>query len=134
MRVMVSLYTDIARPMYAEHILDHYHNPRCHGTLAAPTHTADGHNTSCGDKITMALQITDGVIADAAFDGDGCAISQAAASLLLEHLVGKDVSTLENLDASGMLELVEIDLSPARIKCGLLALETAQRAYHNQEK
>ncbi len=114
--------------MYAEHILDHYHNPRHHGTLTTPTVTADGHNTSCGDKLTVQLRCDGDTIVEAAFDGDGCAISQAAASILLEYIVGKDIATLKNLDASGMLELLEMPLSPARMKCGLLALETAQRA------
>ncbi len=114
--------------MYADHILDHYHAPRHTGTVKNPTHSEQGHNTSCGDTVDITFSIRDGIIQDAGFSGEGCAISQAATSLLLEHVTGKPIDILANMTASDMLELLEMPLSAGRIKCGLLALETAHRA------
>ncbi len=117
---------------YQDNILDHYHNPRYAGTLTHPTHVADGHNAQCGDTMHIVLRVDNGVIADAAFSGEGCAISQATASMLLEHVVQKPVDVLANMDASAMLELLGAELSPARLKCALLALETAHKALKNE--
>ncbi len=113
---------------YQEKILDHYHHPRCHGDLTDATHLAHGRNTSCGDIINISLIIKDDTVQDISFTGDGCAISQAAASILAEYIKGKSVDDLKKINKDGMLKLVEIPLSPARIKCGLLALQTAHEA------
>ncbi len=117
--------------LYQEHILDHYHNPRHSGHCTDATHHADAHNPSCGDTLAIDLVIDDDVIVNGAFTGDGCAISQAAASILLDYVIGKSVETLEKMDASAMIKLLDVPLSPARIKCGLLALETAHKALHH---
>jgi nitrogen fixation NifU-like protein len=113
---------------YQEKILDHYHHPRKHGELANATHHAKGRNTSCGDTMKFDLIIKNNIITDIAFVGDGCAISQAAASILAEHTCGHSVDELKKINKDVMLKLLEIPLLPARIKCGLLALETAQNA------
>ncbi len=117
---------------YQEKILDHYHNPRHRGRLNRATHRAEGLNTSCGDKIRFELLVKDDLIVEIAFDGEGCAISQAAGSILSEYLLNKDIETLKKMTKNDMLKLLEIPLSPARLKCALLALETAQRAIVRQ--
>ncbi len=117
---------------YQEKILDHYHNPRHRGRLNRTTHRDEGLNTSCGDKIRFELLVKDDLIVEIAFDGEGCAISQAAGSILSEYLLNKDIETLKKMTKNDMLKLLEIPLSPARLKCALLALETAQRAIVRQ--
>ena len=114
--------------IYADHILDHYHNPRHRGTLPDATHTSAGLNASCGDQLSFALRVTDATVAAVCWQGAGCAISQAAASLLADYITGKSVTVLATMDKDAMLQLLAIPLSAARIQCGLLALETAQKA------
>ncbi len=115
--------------MYDTRLLDHYHHPHHRGHCDSATHTAESINDSCGDRVRVELRINaEGQIECAAFDGDGCAISAAAADLLMEHIIQSPRTELEKMDAHAMLELIGIPLSPPRIKCALLALETAQRA------
>lgn len=117
----------MSNTLYGDIILDHYHHPRHYGTIKKPTHRADADNPSCGDQLHMEAVIRKNKIVDLAFTGTGCAISQAAASLLSEQLVGKSVLTLKRFTSPKMLALLGLPLTPNRIKCGLLALETAQK-------
>ena len=78
--------------VYQEQILDHFHNPRNSGTLKSATHTADAKNPACGDKLHMELFVKNDTIEDIMFSGEGCAISQAAASLLTEQIKKQKVS------------------------------------------
>jgi nitrogen fixation NifU-like protein len=114
--------------IYHDHILDHYHNPRHHGTCAHPTHHATAHNPSCGDQMTITLTRTGDTITDIAFDGEGCAISQAGASLLTEHIAGQDITQLRAMTDQDMLSLLAVPISPGRMKCALLGLNTAKKA------
>ena len=75
--------------LYQEVILDHNRRPRNFGPLATATHRANGHNPLCGDRLTLALDVKDGVIADVKFEGNGCAISKASASLMTDAIKGK---------------------------------------------
>ena len=112
--------------IYQEIILDHYKNPRNYGTLNdASAQTLD--NPSCGDSISMSVRIAEGRVADIAFTGSGCAISQASASILTEHVKGKTLQEVDALDKDAILKLLGIELSPARLKCALLGLQTLQK-------
>jgi nitrogen fixation protein NifU and related proteins len=114
--------------LYRDYILEHYRRPHNFGVLDAPTATFEGANPLCGDRITMQLGIRDGVVAEIAFTGRGCAISQASASLLTDEIMGMPVEKAEAFRADDLLELLGIDISPARLKCAMLSLETLEHA------
>jgi nitrogen fixation NifU-like protein len=113
--------------MYRQQILDHYRNPRNYGELEDPTFSHVGENTSCGDEIEVfvALDEEDRVEA-VTFTGDGCAISQAAASLLSEEVRGMPLEKLYELDRDDILELLGVEVTPMRIKCAVLAEKVIQ--------
>lgn len=113
--------------LYQDLILDHYRNPRNQGELKNHTHTAQANNPTCGDKLGMQILVKDDTIADVRFSGSGCAISQASASLLTEYVKGKPVSEALTLEPKKVLEILGVTLSPARLKCGLLSLETLKK-------
>lgn len=114
--------------MYRQQILDHYKNPRNYGELEDPTFTHVGENPMCGDTIEIDVKLDDDdqEIENLAFRGDGCAISQAAASMLTEMLAGKTVEELDEMDRDDMVETLGVDISPMRVKCAILAEKVAQ--------
>src|SRR5215471_13813891 len=100
--------------LYRDEILDHYHSSAHRGRLEAPDYQADLDNPLCGDRIHIELAVDDeGMIDQVRFDGHGCAISQAAASILAEHLEGKGQDEARGLSAEGMIKLLGIPLTPA---------------------
>jgi nitrogen fixation NifU-like protein len=115
---------------YRENLLDHYRNPRFHGRLDAPTVSREDLNPLCGDMIRIDLALDNGIVADARFSGHGCAVSQAAASMLLEEIVGKSVDEVAALGRDDLLELLGVPLSPARLKCALLSLGVLRAGLH----
>jgi nitrogen fixation NifU-like protein len=114
--------------MYRDYILDHYKNPRNSGELPGATNTYHDTNPLCGDEITMALLIDDGVVRDVRFTGQGCAISQASTSILTEEIKGKTLDEVRAIDRQHVLENLGIPISPARVKCALLGLKTLKGA------
>ena len=114
--------------MYRQQILDHYKSPRNYGELEDPTFTHVGENPMCGDTIEMdvVLDEADETIERVAFRGDGCAISQASASMLSEKLRGATVEELEAMDRDDVVDMLGVDVSPMRIKCAVLAEKVAQ--------
>jgi nitrogen fixation NifU-like protein len=114
--------------MYRQQILDHYKNPRNYGELEDATFTHTGENPMCGDTIEMDVVLDDAeeVVERVAFRGDGCAISQASASMLSERLEGMTVSELRELDRDDVTEMLGVDISPMRLKCAVLAEKVAQ--------
>jgi nitrogen fixation protein NifU and related proteins len=115
--------------LYRDEILEHYRRPHNFGTLLEPDAAHEGSNPLCGDRITMMLSFSaDGRVADVAFTGRGCAISQASASLLTDEVRGRSLEELERLQASDVLDLLGIEISPARMKCALLSLDTLHNA------
>ncbi len=114
--------------LYRDYILEHYRRPHNFGVLDNPTATYEGNNPLCGDRITMMLGIRDGVVAEVGFTGRGCAISQASASLLTDEIKGKTVDEVAKVNTQDLLDLLGIEISPARLKCALLSLDTLQRA------
>jgi nitrogen fixation NifU-like protein len=115
--------------LYRDEILEHYRNPHNFGTLETPTTAKEGANPLCGDRITLMLAINDdGVIEDVAFTGRGCAISQASASMLTDEIKGKPLSEIAALGKDDVLKNLGIEISPARMKCAMLSLETLKAA------
>ncbi len=114
--------------MYRQQILDHYKNPRNYGELADPTFSHRGYNPSCGDELEFDVVLADDgeTIDSVAFHGEGCAISQAGASLLGERLPGMTLEEVQALDRDDAIELLGGDISPMRIKCAVLAEKVVQ--------
>lgn len=109
--------------LYREAILDHYKHPRRKGSLDAPDVHYHDHNPFCGDEITVELKVEDGIVTDAAFDGRGCAISQASASMMMEEIMGMAVDDLKKWTKDDILEMLGIEIGPVRLKCALLPLK-----------
>ncbi|WP_101295100.1 Fe-S cluster assembly sulfur transfer protein SufU [Halegenticoccus soli] len=114
--------------MYRQQILDHYKNPRNYGELPDATFSHVGENPSCGDtiRIDVRLEDDDETIERVAFSGDGCAISQASASMLSQRLPGATLSELKEMDRDDVIDMLGVDISPMRIKCAVLAEKVAQ--------
>ncbi|MFB6297195.1 MAG: Fe-S cluster assembly sulfur transfer protein SufU [Salinirussus sp.] len=114
--------------MYRQQILDHYKNPRNYGEIEEATVTHVGENPMCGDTIEMSIVLGDDqeIIERVAFQGDGCAISQASASMLSEQLHGMSVDDLQAMDRDDIVEMLGVEVSPMRIKCAVLAEKVAQ--------
>jgi nitrogen fixation protein NifU and related proteins len=113
---------------YRENILDHYKNPRNAGHLDHPTTTADGVNPLCGDELSVELEIEGDTVQDVRFNGRGCAISQAAASMISDVVKGKTVAEVRALGSEDVLEELGIPLSPIRLKCALLSVNVLRVA------
>jgi nitrogen fixation protein NifU and related proteins len=107
---------------YRENILDHYKNPRNHGHIDHPSAVAEGVNPLCGDELAIELKVEDGVVTDVRYNGRGCAISQAAASMLSDAVKGKPVAELSQIGKDDVLDELGIPLSPIRLKCALLSV------------
>ena len=110
--------------LYRELILDRYKNPRMRGTLDPHDISYEDDNPLCGDHLRIDLRVNgEGKIEQAAFSGEGCAISQASADLLTESIVGKSLEDVRKLGKDDILEMLGIELSPVRLKCALLSLK-----------
>ena len=137
------------RELYQETILDHYRQPRNAGSMVDANRMAEGFNPLCGDKVKLYLKVEDGVISDARFEGSGCAIATASASLMTESIKGKRkeeaLLLLEDIHAMvtgggtmgnmGKLEvLAGVHEFPQRVKCATLAWHTLKAALENTEE
>ena len=118
--------------MYRENILDHYKNPRNYGAMEEPDATAKGQNPLCGDEVTISLKFAgDGeTIEDIRFEGRGCAISQAATSMLTDIVKGKTAAQVAALPKEELQEEIGIQLTPIRLKCAILGLGVLKVALH----
>jgi len=115
--------------LYRDEILEHYRNPHNFGTLPEPDAVHEGANPLCGDRITLMLGINDeGNVAEVAFTGRGCAISQASASMLTDEIKGKPLAEVARLGEQDVLDSLGVEVSPARLKCALLSLDTLRLA------
>ena len=121
--------------MYRELILDHYRNPRGQGSLPDADARAEGMNPLCGDEVAVAVAFgEDGdTIADVRFEGRGCAISQAATSMLMEMVKGRSASKVATMPKEELLEEVGIPLTPVRLKCAILGLGVLKLALHKSK-
>jgi len=118
--------------MYREVILDHYKNPRGHGELEQADAHAEGQNPLCGDEVSIFVAFgEDGdTIDEVKFSGRGCAISQAATSMLMEMVKGRSATAVAALPREELLDEIGIPLTPVRLKCALLGLSTLKLALH----
>ncbi|HEV2773338.1 MAG TPA: iron-sulfur cluster assembly scaffold protein [Thermoleophilaceae bacterium] len=115
--------------LYRDYILDHYKNPRNFGELEPHDLEFHDHNPLCGDELGVHLIVdSDGRITELRFHGQGCAISQAAASITSEELIGMPVAEVPGLSADWVLDQLGIDISPTRRKCALLSLKVMRGA------
>jgi len=115
--------------IYQEHVMDHYEDPYHRGRCEHATHMHEDDNPLCGDVVHVDLKIdADGRIAEAWFDGDGCCISQASSSMLMETIEGKTIDEVKQFTAADMLKLFEAKLTPNRQKCCLLSWRVVQSA------
>lgn len=135
------------RELYQEVIIDHNRNPRNHHSMDCATNKANGFNPLCGDKLTVYMQIVNGIIQDISFVGSGCAISQASASLMTDALKGQSVDSARQIfgqfhamlttDAGLCLDIDKLNVLagvreyPARVKCATLAWHTMDAALAN---
>ncbi|MCJ7840309.1 SUF system NifU family Fe-S cluster assembly protein [Lederbergia sp. NSJ-179] len=131
--------------LYRRVIMDHYKNPRNKGSLGDGNLTVDMNNPTCGDRIHLTMKVEDGKVTDAKFDGEGCSISMASASMMTQTIIGKDVETAyklshifsemiqgkeyeeEGLDLGDMEALQGVSKFPARIKCATLAWKAMEK-------
>ena len=118
--------------LYREVILDHYKNPRGHGVIEGADASAEGQNPLCGDEVSIYVSFEpDGeTIHDVKFSGRGCAISQAATSMLMEMVKGRSAREIAELPKDDLLEEIGIPLTPIRLKCALLGLGVLKVALH----
>ncbi|MFL2651880.1 MAG: Fe-S cluster assembly sulfur transfer protein SufU [Anaerolineales bacterium] len=121
--------------MYREVILDHYKNPRFKGELDPADISYQDDNPLCGDMIRIDLRVDDNNrVVECAFSGQGCAISQASASMLMEDIQGKSLEEIKEYSRDDILDMLGIELGPVRLKCAMLSLKVLKvGAYGVQE-
>jgi nitrogen fixation NifU-like protein len=109
--------------LYRELILDHYQHPHNHGEIPDADITYEDSNPLCGDRIRIDIKTKNNVVTDVKFNGKGCAVSQASASMLTDELIGKSLDEIKKMDKQFILDMLGIPLGPTRIKCALLPLK-----------
>jgi nitrogen fixation protein NifU and related proteins len=119
--------------LYREHILDHYRNPRNHGTLDPHDASFEDTNPLCGDRVRIDLRLDSNTVSDIRFSGRGCAISQASASMLTELVKGQNIDDVRALTKDDLLDEIGIPISPARLKCALLPLKVLKASAYGFE-
>jgi nitrogen fixation NifU-like protein len=117
--------------LYRELILDHYKTPRNHGLLDPADARAEGQNPLCGDEVSVSVRLGEtGVIEEVGFEGRGCAISQAATSMLTDLVKGRTAEDVAAMPKEELLEELGIPLTPVRLKCAILGLGVLKLALH----
>ncbi|HHS96919.1 MAG TPA: SUF system NifU family Fe-S cluster assembly protein [Chloroflexi bacterium] len=123
--------------LYREHILDHYANPRNWGRLESPDIAADADDPSCGDQVHLEIDLdSEGRVARVAFEGEGCIISMASASIFTEHIKGKTLAELEAINEEEVLRILDAPVGSGRRRCALTplrALQAGLKAYRKQQ-
>ncbi len=114
--------------LYRQNILDHYHQPRGWGLTTQAQFQEKGVNPLCGDDVTVQIDVVNSQISGWHFEGHGCALSVASASLLGEYILNKSVKEVEDMNAEDIQQLLGVHVQPTRLKCALLPLKTVQLA------
>lgn len=114
--------------IYQEEILEHYRHPHHSGSLPDADVVQRELNPLCGDRVTFYLKISADKVADVSFEGEGCAISQASASMLTDEIIGKTIAEIQRMRKEAVLDLLGIELGPTRLKCALLPLQAISNA------
>lgn len=112
---------------YREEILEHWRNPQNYGEMKKPDFVIEQVNPLCGDEVTFYFKINKGKVFDVKFQGSGCAISVASASMLSEAIKGKKVSSVKKITGQNVLKLIGGNVAPARLKCVFLSLEAIKK-------
>jgi nitrogen fixation NifU-like protein len=121
--------------LYRELIIDRYKNPQMQGSLDPHDFTYEDDNPLCGDRIRIDIRVDgNGVVSEAAFSGEGCAISLASADLVLESIIGKTLPDVKKLSKEAILEMLGIQLGPVRLKCALLSLKVLKAGVYGLEE
>lgn len=137
--------------LYRRVIMDHYKTPRNKGTLDTNSVNIEMNNPTCGDRILLTLQVEDGIVKDAKFDGEGCSISMASASMMTQAVKGQDIDTAlklshifsdmmlgkdydDSIDLGDIEALQGVSQFPARIKCATLAWKAMEKGVQSEEK
>ena len=137
--------------LYRQVIMDHYKNPRNKGSLEDGSFTIDMNNPTCGDRIHLTLKVEDGVVKDAKFDGEGCSISMASASMMTQAVKGKEIEKAlklskifsdmmqgndydDDVDLGDIEALQGVAKFPARIKCATLAWKAMEKGVQEEEQ
>ncbi|MGD6849670.1 Fe-S cluster assembly sulfur transfer protein SufU [Rossellomorea aquimaris] len=137
--------------LYRQVIMDHYKNPRNKGSLEDGSFTIDMNNPTCGDRIHLTLKVADGIVQDAKFDGEGCSISMASASMMTQAVKGKEIEKAlklskifsdmmqgndydDDVDLGDIEALQGVAKFPARIKCATLAWKAMEKGVSEEEQ
>lgn len=123
--------------LYRENILEHFKDPRNNGKLKDADVSHKENNPVCGDEIEISLKFdrkNKNKISEINFQGRGCAVSQATASILTEEVKGKEIKQIRKIDSDDIIEMIGIPLSPTRLKCAMLSLDTLKNAIQIHEK
>lgn len=121
--------------LYREKILEHYKHPHNQGSIEEPDMEAEVSNPTCGDDLTFQAAVKNGEITDIKFDGEGCALSIAAASMLTDEVKGEDVATVKNISDERLFTLLGLEkdaVSPMRMKCVLLSRDGVQQMVNTE--
>ena len=117
----------MSNTLYQENLVEHFKYPQNKKQIQQADFTVAEHNPSCGDRISMQGVIKENILIDVGFEGSGCVISQAAASMLTELCLGKTIPAILALTSDDMAGLVAIPLGPTRLKCAVLSLQALQQ-------
>jgi nitrogen fixation protein NifU and related proteins len=111
----------MSKDIYREELMDIYKNPPHKGKIDKPTVASEKNNPMCGDEIHLQLQINNGIVEDAKFDGSACAVSVISASMLTDMIIGKSIVELQKLTKEELLNTLDLNLTTSRVKCATLA-------------
>lgn len=120
--------------LYSDILLDHFRHPRNYGSLDAPDISNEQFNPLCGDRIRLELKLNQSIVNEVRFKGDACAISTAAASLLTDLVLGKDLAQLANIPDERLISALESDIQPARVQCALLPLQALREGLKDYKR